>query len=400
MPTDRVAEKGMRTMWLARSKTLAWALVLLGGSTVGVLAFAQRPKEPAKPNLPVAQVVGPAPPAVKEGRVTDKSPEVSRVLPVGEGSVRSVAFGPEGRIAAGYYVISSPSGGVGGVVVFDARRERFRPAPLAVEEGLVTCVAFGPEGRIAAGYYDARRRGGLRRARGASPPGAAGDQGGPRLGCGLRPGGPDRRRLLRRPPAAGAAWWSSTCAGSGSARRRWRSRKAGSRAWASARRAGSPPVTHDARRRGGLRRARGASPPGAAGGQGRLRQLRGLRPGGPDRRRLLRRQPAVGAAWWSSTCAGSGSARRRWRSRRATSRAWPSARTAGSPPVTTATPAAWWSSTCGERLLRRPAVKGGQVRSVAFSPEGRIAAGYVVDRDGGEANPPRAVGGVVVFDAP
>jgi hypothetical protein len=44
----------------------------------------------------------------------------------------------------------------------------------------------------------------------------------------------------------------------------------------------------------------------------------------------------------------------------------------------------------GERLLRRPAVKGGQVTGVAFSPEGRIAAGY--------GN--RVVGGVVVFDAP
>src|SRR5262245_44621249 len=148
------AEKETRIMWLARSKTLAWAVVLLGGSTVGILAFAQRPREPAKPDVPVAQAVGPAPPAVKEGRVTDKSPEASRVLPVAEGSVRCVAFGPEGRIAAGYSVISSPSGGVGGVVVFDARGERVRPAPLAVEEGLVRCVAFGPEGRIAAGYYD------------------------------------------------------------------------------------------------------------------------------------------------------------------------------------------------------------------------------------------------------
>jgi hypothetical protein len=217
MPTCRVAEKGMRTMWLARSKALAWALVLLGSSTVGVLAFAQRPKEPAKPDMPAAQAVGAPPPAVKEGRVTDTRPEVSRVLPVAEGNVRCVAFGPEGQIAAGYYVISGVIFG-GGVVVFDARGERLRPAPLAVREGLVTSVAFGPEGRIAAGYYD-----------------------------------------------------------------------------------GGGVVVFDAR---------------------------------------------------------------------------------------------------GERLLRRPAVKGGQVRSVAFGPEGRIAAGYFVDGDGGEANPPRAVGGVVVFDAP
>jgi hypothetical protein len=140
-----MAEKGTRIMWLVRSKTLAWALVLLGGSTVGILAFAQRPKEPAKPNVPVAQVVGPAPPAVKEGRVTDTRPEVSRVLPVAEGSVRCVAFGPEGRIAAGYY------GDPGGVVVFDARGERLLRRP-AVKGGQVRSVAFSPEGRIAAGY--------------------------------------------------------------------------------------------------------------------------------------------------------------------------------------------------------------------------------------------------------
>jgi hypothetical protein len=107
-----LAEKGMRTMSLARSKALAWALVLLGGSTAGVLAFAQGPKGPAKPDVPEAdpaQAVGPAPPAVKEGRVTDTRPAVSRVLPVAEGRVTGVAFGPEGRIAAGYS---------GGVVVF------------------------------------------------------------------------------------------------------------------------------------------------------------------------------------------------------------------------------------------------------------------------------------------
>ena len=115
MPTCRVAEKGMRTMWLARSNTLAWASVLLGGSTVGVLAFARRPKEPAQPDVPVAPVVGPAPPAVKEGRVTATRPEVSRVLHVAEGVVTSVAFGPESRIAAGY-----GNRVVGGVVVFDA----------------------------------------------------------------------------------------------------------------------------------------------------------------------------------------------------------------------------------------------------------------------------------------
>ena len=61
----------------------------------------------------------------------------------------SVAFGPEGRIAAAYGV----HGGVGGVgvVLFDARGERLRPA-LEVKEGDVTSVAFGPEGQIAAVY--------------------------------------------------------------------------------------------------------------------------------------------------------------------------------------------------------------------------------------------------------
>jgi hypothetical protein len=42
------------------------------------------------------------------------------------------------------------------VVLFDARGERLRPAPLEVKLGGVTSVAFGPEGRLAAGY----RRGG------------------------------------------------------------------------------------------------------------------------------------------------------------------------------------------------------------------------------------------------
>src|SRR5208337_2910529 len=71
----------------------------------------------------------------------------STPLEVKEGEVNSVAFGPEGKIAAGYR-----GSGVGGVVLFDARGERLRPAPLEVKEGEVTSVAFGPEGKIAAGY--------------------------------------------------------------------------------------------------------------------------------------------------------------------------------------------------------------------------------------------------------
>jgi hypothetical protein len=60
-----------------------------------------------------------------------------------------VGFGPDGRIAAGYVGRDrEPSG----VVVFDARGERVRPAPPAVREGRVMGVGFGPDGRIAAGY--------------------------------------------------------------------------------------------------------------------------------------------------------------------------------------------------------------------------------------------------------
>ena len=76
-------------------------------------------------------------------RSLDARPEVVRFLHVPEGDVRSVAFGLEGKIAAGYS---------GGVVLFDARGERLRPTPLEVKEGDVTSVAFGPEGKIAVGY--------------------------------------------------------------------------------------------------------------------------------------------------------------------------------------------------------------------------------------------------------
>ena len=61
-------------------------------------------------------------------RSLDARPEVVRFLHVPEGDVTSVAFGPRGQIAAGHG---------GGVVVFDARGERLRPAPLEVKEGRV-----------------------------------------------------------------------------------------------------------------------------------------------------------------------------------------------------------------------------------------------------------------------
>src|SRR5271165_3901935 len=68
-------------------------------------------------------------------RSLDARPEVVRFLHVPEGDVRSVAFGPEGKIAAGFGVgvVGSGVGGVGGVVLFDARGERLRPAPLEVK---------------------------------------------------------------------------------------------------------------------------------------------------------------------------------------------------------------------------------------------------------------------------
>jgi hypothetical protein len=87
-------------------------------------------------------------------RALDSRPEIAHFVQVPEGGVTSVAFGPEGRLAAGY----RRDGGGGGVVVFDARGERMRPAPLVVEEGGVGSVAFGADGRLAAGYR--RRKGG------------------------------------------------------------------------------------------------------------------------------------------------------------------------------------------------------------------------------------------------
>ena len=213
------------------------------------------------------------------------------------------------------------SGGGGGVVLFDARGERLRPAPLEVKEGYVSSVAFGPEGRIAAGYGDV---------------------------------------------GAAAAWCSSTPVASGSDPPRWRSRRAMSGAWPSGRRAGSPrdmatvpraggvmPRDRLAaviwrRRRGALRRPWRAAPTRPAGGQGGQCLERGLRAGGPDRRGIWAASAAAAAAWCSSTPVASGSDPRRWRSRRARSRAWPSGRRAGSPrdiATSAAAAAAWCSST-------------------------------------------------------
>ena len=282
----------------------------------------------------------------------------------------------------------------GGVVLFDARGERLRPAPLEVKEGDVTSVAFGPEGQIAAGY-------GVAAAAAAwcsSTPGASGSD--PRRWRSRRAmsrAWPSGRRA-RSPrdmasAAAAAAWCSSTPGASGSDPRRWRSRRAMSRAWPSGRRARSPRDMAAARRRrrGALRRPGRAAPTRAAGGQGGRCHERGLRAGGPDRRGIWRGdgggvvlfdargerlrpaplevkegdvtsvafgpegQIAAGygggggaAAWCSSTPGASGSDPRRWRSRRAMSRAWPSGRRARSPrDMAAAAAAAWCSSTPG-----------------------------------------------------
>ncbi len=64
-----LVEKEMSAMLFARSKILAWALVLIGGGTAGVLAFAQRQKEPAKLDAPKAQAVAGAP-SPRQGRTS------------------------------------------------------------------------------------------------------------------------------------------------------------------------------------------------------------------------------------------------------------------------------------------------------------------------------------------
>ena len=80
-------------------------------------------------------------------------------MEVNEGEVRAIAFGPDGQLAVGY---SDPSVGKGGgIVLFNTEGKRIRPAGLKdsrgggvmkVREGGVRSLAFGPEGRIAAGY--------------------------------------------------------------------------------------------------------------------------------------------------------------------------------------------------------------------------------------------------------
>ena len=210
-------------------------------------------------------------------------------LEVKEGDVTSVAFGPEGKIAAGYGV-----DGGGGVVLFDARGERLRPAPLEVKEGDVTSVAFGPEGKIAAGYgvlaSRRRRRGALRRPGRAAPTRAAGGQGGRCHERGLRAGGQDRRgiwrrRRRRRRGALRRPWRAAPTRAAGGQGGLCQER--GLRAGGQDRRGIS---RLRRRRRGALRRPWRAAPTRAAGGQGGRGQERGLRAGGQDRRGIWRRR--------------------------------------------------------------------------------------------------------------
>ena len=255
---------------------------------------------------------------------------------VKEGDVTSVAFGPGGIIAAGY------SRGVGGgVVLLDAKGERLRADPVEVKEGGVTSVAFGPGGTIAAGYargVGRRRRGAAGREGGAAPGPRRRGQGGRCHERGLRPGGHHRRGIRApRRRSASAAWCCST-------------------------------------RRGERLRAHAVEVK-----EGECHE-RGLRPGGHHRRGILarRRRRRRGAA---ATRRGSGSGPTPSRSRRAMSRAWPSARGASSPRDTraaAAAAAAWCCSTRrGSGSGPHPVeVKEGGVTSVAFGPGGIIAAGY------------------------
>jgi WD40 repeat protein len=85
-------------------------------------------------------------------------PGLRTFLHVKQGEVTSVAFSPDGRTVAAAF-----EGAGGGVVLWDAATgQRLKDDPLAATDGEVTSVAFSPDGKtIAAGYLGARGGGGV-----------------------------------------------------------------------------------------------------------------------------------------------------------------------------------------------------------------------------------------------
>ncbi len=251
-------------------------------------------------------------------------------LQVKEGRVSSVAFGPGGTLAAGFYRIDE-----GGVVLFDAKGERLRPGAMVVNEGGVASVAFGPEGTFASGHnrggaivvlFDVngerlraprlrsrraisrtlpsarghprrgflsrrRRRGAVRRQGRAAPHHANGDQRGHGKERGVRSGGHSCRGVRSRQKP-----------------RRWRH------------------VNPGRRGRGAVRRQGRADPPRTDRAQGGPGHERGLRPGRHARRGVSIATKTAGwctsasaGAWCCTTPRASGSAPGRWTSGRVVS---------------------------------------------------------------------------------
>ena len=221
-------------------------------------------------------------------------------------------------------------------------------------------MAFGPGGHHRRGILSRRRRGERR-----------------------------RRGAARRPK------------GSGSGPTRSRSRRALSRAWPSAPGAPSPRDTSAASASAAAwccSTQGGAAPGRPDRGQGGRCHERGLRPRGHHRRGIsFRSSSAASAAWCCSTRRGSGSGPTRSRSRRAVSRAWPSAPGAPSPRDTSAAAsAAWCCST-------RRGSGSGPTRSRSRRAVSRAwpsAPGAPSPRDTrGDVGVVVGVGGVVLLDA-
>ncbi len=212
------------------------------------------------------------------------------------------------------------------------------PTRCVVKEGGVTSVAFGPGGTHRRGIRRERRLASTAwccSTRGGAAPGPPDrGQGGPCHERGLRP----RRAPSPRDIAAAAsatAWCCSTQGGAAPTPTRSRSRRAVSRAWPSA--PGAPSPRDIARRQRGVRRRRGAArrEGGAAPAhpievkEGGVRSV-AFGPGAtsPPDIASARRRRRRGAARREG---GAAPGRPDARSRRAVSRAWPSAPGAPSP---------------------------------------------------------------------